>query len=264
MNILFSIIFVNYQSAEKLQRALESLRIPLRNIPHEIIVVNNDLKEREAIDSLQLQYQFKIKHLSANFGFAKANNVGAKCSLGKILLFLNPDTVWKSGSFLSFAACLEGQGEAILGVRICSLNEKDEPWSCGNLPSLAELFFRKGKRIIGNVPWKRGVFSEVGWVSGAGLALYRETYQKLGGFDEAYFLYYEDVDLSARAKKQNIRTFRFPFLEFFHNRGQSHDSLLAMKRAYFTGQKLYFSKHRTKKEQKMLNFFHWVFFRRFL
>ncbi len=258
-NPLFSIIFVNYQSAESLQQSLAALQQPLQKISHEIIVINNDVQEQEKIDLLQKKFGLIVAHLSANFGFAKANNVGAKRAKGEILLFLNPDTLWIRGTPFSLAACLRSQGEAILGLRLLGPDGTDEAWSCGELPTLGQLFWRKITLWTKNTPWKEKTFQRVGWVSGAGLALYRTTYQKLEGFDESYFLYYEDVDLAARARQFGINTFRFPFLVFSHSRGQSHASLQSMKRAYFIGQRIYFSRHRSLIEYKILSFLHGFF-----
>lgn len=251
---LFSIIFVNYQSAEKLRQALCSLKMPLKDIPHEIRIINNDVHEQTAIDELGLEYGILVEHLTANYGFARANNIGAKKATGDILLFLNPDTLWVRGSFHSLAACIKSQGKALIGLRLLSEEGKDEAWSCGAFPSLPGLFWRKIKTHLVRMPWENALFTQVDWVSGAGLALSKKVFDTLGGFDETFFLYYEDVDLSFRAEQAGVPTFRFPFLVFRHGRGQSHTSKKEMKQAYFKGQLLYFEKHRSLIEYKILTF----------
>ncbi|MEP7162209.1 MAG: glycosyltransferase family 2 protein [Candidatus Moraniibacteriota bacterium] len=248
--LLYSFIFVNYRSADLLEKALASLVGPLSGLSYEFILVNNDVSESARIEVLGKRYGAVMKLLPANYGFGKAANLGAAEAKGEVLFFLNPDAEFQKGNLLSLWGALEFFPKGIFGMLLKTASGRDEPWSSGDLPTLWRLFSGKFFR---SKPMGTRVM-RAGWVSGAALALRKEVFLSLGGFDESFFLYYEDVDLCARAEKNSFPVFSYPFLVFRHAGGESHVSHKSMKRAYFESQKKYFSKHGTQTEKTILSF----------
>lgn len=249
---LFSFVVVNFKSVDKVDRLLASLTSPLTRSPHEIILVNNDLGERTALEKVGAQYGARIEHLQANYGFSRASNVGARLAHGEILFFLNPDMEYRQGSFGSLKALLDQLPDSIVGARLMTTEGAMEPWSFGRQPTLARLLLGK---IIGWDGQTRGRARRVllvDWVSGAALALRRETFEAYGGFDERFFLYFEDVDLCRRAQARGATVLSTPFLVFAHERGASHASRSAMKDRYFASQQIYFEKHGSPLERLLV------------
>jgi len=96
----------------------------------------------------------------------------------------------------------------------------------------------------------------VGWVSGGALFCARATFDRVGGFDEQYFLYYEDVDFCHRARKLEIPVLIDPHFSVIHYRGKSQESTTTQKQAYYASQKYYFQKMRPWYESILLRLSH--------
>jgi GT2 family glycosyltransferase len=102
-------------------------------------------------------------------------------------------------------------------------------------------------------PWRAQSIERVDWVSGAALAISREFFDAIGRFDEAFFLYFEDVDLARRAFDAGGWVGVYPSIEFRHVGGQSHRTFREKKQAYYTGQRRYFRKWRPAYELVLLS-----------
>ncbi len=213
--------------------------------------MNNDQGEKEPVEKLGEKYGARLWQNEKNTGFSEASNRGARMATGDILLFLNPDTEFLEGNFQKFLHVFEKESKSLVGLSLKTESGKTEAWSYGKAPTLLSLFTRK---ISG---WKEfsSETKRVDWVSGAALALRKETFEALGGFDEGFFLYYEDVDLCQRAQKKGFPVLSSSLLSFLHHRGQSHSSPSLMKEEYFRGQRLYFEKHRSIFERIALPIF---------
>lgn len=100
--------------------------------------------------------------------------------------------------------------------------------------------FQRSKKI-----WESKEKIPCDWVSGAALFIRRELFQKLGGFDENFFMYYEDIDLCRRAKKIGSEVIHFPVVEIRHFGGKSFlkNSDGLQKKYFYNSQDYYFKKH---------------------
>jgi GT2 family glycosyltransferase len=238
--ITVSIIIVNYNSFDLLQNCLTSLINHSQDFNYEIIVVDNNSSEAE-VETITSQFNniILIKN-KVNEGFAKANNKAVNVARGKYLLLLNNDTVFVENSLKK----LLEHSEIINSKFIvsCKLINEDGSFqnSAYNFPSIIRLigstffidqlfpsmhFFSKHDTSIR----KASIPVEVDAVMGALLFIPKRTYELLGGLDERYFFYYEDVDICYRLNKIGGKTIYLPQTSVFHLGGAS-----AGKNLWFT------------------------------
>ncbi len=249
---LFSIVIVNYKSAARLARLLASL--PARNGEYSVIVANNDPSESRVLGQLSSAFPFTLIETGANRGFAAGANVGALAATGDIIGFINPDMLWDGVSFEAIRSAFESDGETgIIGLGLTDPNGRPEDWSFGHDPSLTELIKNNILRNRQtNQPEKKSLLTD--WVSGGALFIRKDLFQKLGGFDEDFFLYFEDADLCRRARLLGTKVRIAPHLPIIHLGGQSQESQALQKRYFYTSQSAYFRKHRPRAEYYMLRF----------
>lgn len=248
----FSFIIVNYRSAARLPGAIASIRQVFTPGEIEIIVVNNDAREISDTNALAAT-DVSIIQAAENAGFARASNFGARTAQGEILVFLNPDATLSSGNWQALMAVFTAQPQALIGLRLMTPTGVSEAWCAGKRPTLGRLLLNQLPSLTQRV-WESNQLRRVDWVSGAALTLRRETFETLGGFDESFFLYFEDVDLCVRAGAKGYPVFRYPFISVEHVGGGSHISSGTLKEAYYEGQRSYFAKHASWLEQWLLRF----------
>lgn len=250
----FSIIFVNHRSADVLKRAilsLDSCDVPSTAL--EMIVVNNDPDEENRVRKLSQEFGFRTLFLTENRGFAHAANAAAAVATGKIVGFINPDTEFVSGSLLMASRFFQANPEVgIVGARLITEEGKPEAWSAGPPLSLLRLFRNNIGLPSGRRQWRSRCTRAVGWVSGGALFIRRELFRSLGGFDDEYFLYFEDMDLCLRARAIGSKTVVFPSIVFRHDGGTSFRSVTEKKKAYYDSQDRYFGIHRPSVERFLL------------
>ncbi len=259
-----SFIYVNYRSAVFLERSLASVRSSVDGqVSTEYIIINNDRTERERINQLTMQYpDLHIVHQEHNIGFGQANNIGGRLATGEVLFFINPDTVWQQGNPRGLLAAFRFRPQALFGMALTDASGVREIWSAGAFPTLARILWANVFPKLLNRPWQAQWVTQTDWVSGAALAIRRDFFQTLQGFDTDYFLYFEDVDLAHRAIVQGGWVGVYPFIQLQHMGGRSHENLAMKKNAYYMSQRRYFEKWRPKLEEKILIFGQTV--RRFL
>jgi GT2 family glycosyltransferase len=188
----------------------------------DVIVIDNDSPPDPAIARLKRTQGVSLKQFDRNTGFARAANEGCRLAGGEWILLLNPDTAVAEGFLDQLEALcrLLDQEEPRAGVVGLSLRHgdgSDQP-SCGPPPTLsgtlAGLFLprrlRKCRRVrsADRVP--------VPWVTGCGMLVRRACWADLGGFDESFFLYYEDTDFCRRAWDAGWSVWYEPGLRLTH------------------------------------------------
>jgi GT2 family glycosyltransferase len=227
-----SVIVVNYFSEEKLARCLRSLDSPAERV--EVIVADNGSRP-DSRTVLRLSHPAVVWHdMGRNAGFGAASNAGAALACAGKLLFLNPDTAAGMESLAALRRALDTPelGETILG---CAIRDPDGEvqLSCRKFPDWRT--FVSGRyslltRLFPSNSWSTDYLMrnfdhqevrDVDWVSGAAMAMRKTTFERLGGFDEAYFMYFEDVDLCRRAAQAGLRVCYFPEAQVEHLIGAS-------------------------------------------
>ena len=243
-----SLIFVNYRSAKYLGDALKSLFLYEKNTSLEVIIINNDPSETELLKTLTAEYAntFLIES-QENLGFGRAVNKAAKVARGEFLGLLNPDTLWTQRQLSEILVELKKE-ECIIGLSLLDVSGQQERYNFGRKVSLIQLF-------LNHLPRRKSDFQEkkcVDWVSGGALFLSKKLFWQLDGFDETYFLYYEDVDLCERARRQSIKIYVYRNFSLIHYRGKSQESIKKQKQAYYQSQAYYFRKMRPVYERWIL------------
>jgi len=202
-----SVIIVNYNGQAHLERCLPAL-VKADLLEYEIIVVDNASTDGSA-DYVEQDFpQVRAIRTGANLGFGQGNNVGVRWARGKYLAFLNPDTTVEPGWLESLIAALEANPQAGLATsKILLLADPEHINTCGNDVHYTGLTLCRGMEMDASAFPDQ---SEVGAVSGAAFAIRKEVFEELGGFDEAFFLYMEDTDLSWRARLAGYRCIYVP------------------------------------------------------
>jgi GT2 family glycosyltransferase len=202
-----SVIIVNYNGREYLEECLRSL-LDEDCRHYEVILVDNASTDGSAEYVERIFPEVSVIRNETNQGFGQGSNLGVRRARGTYLAFLNPDTVVEPGWLEVLIAALEADTLAGLATsKILLLADPERINTCGNEIHCTGLTLCRGMGM------GRNAFAdliEVSAVSGAAFAIRREIFESLGGFDEAFFLYMEDTDLSWRARLAGYRCVYVP------------------------------------------------------
>ena len=209
-----SVIIVNYNGREYLEECLRSLLNKDRR-DYEVILVDNASTDGSAEYVEQVFPEVLVIRNEANQGFAQGNNVGARWAKGEYLAFLNPDTVVEPGWLEALIAALDTDPQAGLATsKILLLADPRRINTCGNDVHYTGLTLCRGMGMDYSTLTKP---IEVNAVSGAAFVIRKDVFGALGGFDEAFFLYMEDTDLSWRARLAGYRCIYVPSSVVYHD-----------------------------------------------
>lgn len=255
-----SLVFVNYRSAQYLAAALRSLFSFERDPDFfEVIVVNNDPAEQRALEELRRALPFVLIENSGNLGFGNGGNLGARQARGSILGFINPDVLWTGAHLRGIAEAFdEERSIGILGMALLDEDKRPEAWSAGQEPSLMSILRNNiipSRRTL----WQKDGLSFPDWVSGGALFIRAALFSEIGGFDERFFLYFEDVDLCTEARKRGFRVARHAAFPLVHLGGRSNLSSGLQKKYFYESQKKYFEKRRPAWESRVLELLRFLF-----
>lgn len=224
-----SIIVVSYGTRDMTLRCLESLEPNARRLSCEVIVADNGSTDGSASAVAARFPSFRVMALGENLGFAAACNIASREAHGEYILLLNPDTIVRGDaieSLLAFARRTPGAG--IWGGRTVFEDGSLNGGSCWRRPTLwnqlcAGLalntrfpnspFFNS----LGYGGWQRDSERDVDVVSGCFLLIRKELWDRLGGFDAAFFMYGEDTDLCLRARALDFRPRVTPSATIVHS-----------------------------------------------
>lgn len=228
-----SVAIVSYNAREELEACLSSVVAETEDGTPEIIVADNASADGSVA---MVQDRFPgvdVLESNENLGFARASNLCWRRAHKPLVLFLNSDTVVPQGALARMVAIMNDRGDVgALGPRLKNADGSIQ-MSFGNMLSFsAELRqkllnagYRNGRGPLrGYVEKLHARERTVDWVSGACLLTRRELLERVGGFDEEFFLYSEDVDLCARLRAQGARILFTPAIEIIHHRGRSVDT----------------------------------------
>ncbi|MEP9411064.1 MAG: glycosyltransferase family 2 protein [Candidatus Brocadia sp.] len=249
-----SIILVNYNSAVLLRQCLRSIYEQTKEIPFEVIVVDNASSDnsRQIVRS-----EFPAVQLiesSENLGFSRGNNLGASRAKGVYLLFLNTDTILLENSIKLLADFLDEHPEVgAVGPRIF-FEDRYFQLSAGQLPSLTiefidklvHSFARRYRKVVCPVleRWNNTT-KAVGWLTGACLMVRQKAFVQVNGFDEKIFMYFEDKDFCKRLNSTGWQIIYYPQASVIHLLAGSSCNVDKQKinKLYRTSQLYYYRKH---------------------
>jgi GT2 family glycosyltransferase len=238
-----SLIIVSFNACTDLERCLGSLRGAPPAATHEIIVVDNGSTDGSA-DAARRWPDVRVIEAGANLGFARANNLGIRGSIGANILLLNSDTVVPPRAIDGLLAELVRHPDvAVVGPRLVDGAGHAELSFGRMIGPLNEL---RQKRLAqsGTVDALTRRRQDPDWVSGACLLVRRIDAEAVGGLDERYFMYTEDVDFCAAIRARGRRILFTPDVEIVHLRGRSAASApTATREHYRRSQIAFYEKH---------------------
>lgn len=251
-----SIIIVNWNTKDYLQKCLNSVYENTRDITFEIIIVDNASND-SSVEMVKYNFSGVILiENEKNFGFAAANNQALKRSRGKFVLILNPDTEVLPRSLNVMVDFLKRNSKAgAAGPKILNPDNSIQLTCARNFPTLSTEFFwlttlirRFPKnKIIGNYLmsyWDHNDRRQVDCLSGACIMVRRDVLEKSSFFDEDYFMYGEDIDLCYCIKKAGWQIWYLPDAKIIHYGGASSKKISESAAIYDRRAiQLFFKKH---------------------
>jgi GT2 family glycosyltransferase len=240
---MISLIIVSYNTRQLLEDCLRSIA---RHAPDaEVIVVDNGSRDGSP-DMVREQFPtVQILAMSANLGFAAANNEGLRVAKGDVLVLLNSDTVIEGNSLQRCADWFRDHPK-VGALHPKLIGADDKPQEClYHFPTL----FGTAREALRIHSEDKGP-PEFGWLAGTALFLRREALESIGGrLDDGFWMYWEDADLSARLMKKGWELAVHPDACIRHYGGASGGGADATRRAdlqawYVYGKHRWFAKHR--------------------
>ena len=247
-----SVVIVSYNARYYLEQCLYSVEAALQDTEGEIIVVDNDSPEKP-IDFIRDKFpNVQFIESKENLGFAKANNLGVEKARGEFVLILNPDTLIPENLFDVLIPFGEKQAEmGALGVRLIDANGNFHPESKRNIPTLQNTFGKLFGTLIDKKKSKGYYKTNVGEFEiapaevlvGAFMFLRKPVYEKVGGFDDRYFMYGEDIDLSYTLELDHFKNFYFGDITVLHYKGESTRKDKKYLKIFFGAMQIFIQKY---------------------
>lgn len=228
-----SVVLVHYKSRDALSRCLESLGPALAGLDAEVVVVDNDSRDGAAAALRASHPGVRLIENADNLGYARAVNQGIRATTGAAVLVMNPDCEVRPDAVSLMLDQLRREPRtAIVGPRILNPDGTVE-YSARAFPGPATVLFNRYSlltRLFPGNPWSRRYLMSdwdhasvraVDWLSGACLLVRRAAIEQVGGMDEAFFMFNEDVDWCRRMKLAGWSNVYLPAAEVVHEIGAS-------------------------------------------
>lgn len=230
---IYYVVIVNWNAGPQLKECIESIIIYNKGQVSRIIVVDNGSTDGSA-DAVEGLPDVEVIRTGENLGFGAACNIGAKVCQSPYILFLNPDTRLKANSIsvpLAFMEKPENEKVGICGIQLVD-DQGRVSRTCARYPTLGRLVSSAlgvdklpGLKStgMGMKEWDHKQSREVDQVMGAFFFCRRETFEACGGFDERFFVYFEEVDVARRSKLAGWKIWYLTQAQAFHaGGGTSH------------------------------------------
>ena len=237
---MISIITVNYKTKKYLPALLESVQEYVTGDFEHIIVDNNS---GDDLNDLEAKYPFvKVIYHDKNSGFGSGVNRGASVAQGEYLYFLNPDTQLLSDTPSIQKAVLESNPKAgVVGGCMTKSGGVIQAYQYGGEPTLLDVFLMNKKKEQSKKTHDQ--IQKVEWISGGAMMIQSKLFQEIGGFDERFFMYFEDIDLCKQVRKRGKEIYWTPEAKLYHVEGGAEKVFKKTKKRYYQSQRKYFSKH---------------------
>jgi GT2 family glycosyltransferase len=248
-----SVIILNYNVRYFLELCILSVQKSIENIDAEIILVDNNSPDDSCEMIKQRFPNLKLIENKENSGFPKGNNIGVAAAKGEYICILNPDTVVAEDTFekiLAFAGTQKDIG--IIGCKLIDGTGNFLLESKRGIPTPFAAF----AKITGLYKLPSGIFGKyyashlsenqtgkVDILVGAFMLMKRDLYIEVGGFDEDYFMYGEDIDLSYRILKKGKFNYYFHETSVIHYKGESTVKDEKYRKRFRDGMDIFYKKH---------------------
>lgn len=232
-DICLSIIIINYNNYVLTKKCIESVLDTVKSINYEIIVVDND-SPNDSYEQLSKSYEnasnIKVIKNNKNIGFGGANNLGVNISKGEYVLLLNPDIIVIYNAVEKMLDKIKNDKEVGLVSGKLLNDDNTVQYSCRRiLPAgkflmvrtpLSKLIPSKVRKSINDnylmKDFNHNYTRDVEWVMGACMMMRKKEFIELGGFSKEYFMYFEDVDLCYKVRKNNKKVIYLYDAEMIH------------------------------------------------
>lgn len=221
-----SIIIVTWNTADITCQAIKSIYKHLKNISFQVIVVDNNSSDNTITQIKKITQKHSnlilIKN-KQNFGFSKANNIGVNKANGQYLFFLNSDTLLSDNSVLKAIDFLDKNQSSIGIIAPQLLNADKSPQNSVFPPqtiinAIRQFALNQPNKFTKYTPKKSG---PVNAVSGAALIISSLDFNKIGGWNEHFFFYFEDLDLCRKIHQYGKKVYYYKQSQIIHLHGQS-------------------------------------------
>ncbi|HBR55725.1 MAG TPA: glycosyltransferase family 2 protein [Flavobacteriaceae bacterium] len=241
-----SVVILNYNVQYFLEQCILSVQRAIGNLDAEIIVVDNASSDDSCAMVTRKFPQITLIQNKENVGFSKANNQAVAIAKGKYVCILNPDTAVAEDTFLK---CLQKAEKltnlGAMGIHLLDGTGHFLPESKRNLPtpfvSLKKVLGFTKKYYANHISDKEE--GEVQVLVGAFMLLERSIYKDVGGFDEDYFMYGEDIDLSYKIEKAGYKNYYLGTTETLHYKGESTQKDAAYLQRFYGAMQIFYRKH---------------------
>lgn len=263
-----SVVIVNYNVEYFLEQCLHSVMRAAETISCEVFVVDNNSVDGSVAMVTQKFPIVKLIANQQNVGFSRANNQAIRLATGRYVLLLNPDTLVEEDTFSKVVAFMDAHPDAGgLGVKMIDGKGQFLPESKRGLPTPAVAFYKifglaalfPKSRTFGR--YHLGFLDndethEVEILSGAFMLMRKETLEKVGLLDEAFFMYGEDIDLSYRIVQGGYKNYYFPETRIIHYKGEStKKSSVNYVFVFYRAMVIFAEKHFSARNAKAFSFF---------
>lgn len=236
---MISILIVNYKTKNYILKLIPSILDKIPNKKEIIIVDNNSGDDLE--DIKEFDKSIKIIYSKKNNGFGSGINLGAKLTQGEWLFVINPDTLILDNPLPKLSSL--DSNIAMLGLNLVNSNNQIQAYQFGEFPTPFSLIFNKSK-----LNWDTNPDNELfpDWIGGGAFLIRKEIFDKVGGYDDRYFMYYEDIDLCYRLKQNNFKIIWAKNLKIWHHEGGAEPLKFRTKQRYYKSQRQYIAKFHSK------------------
>lgn len=244
-----SVVILNYNVSFFLHQCILSVQRAVKGLEAEIIVVDNNSGDGSAAMMKQFFPDLLFIQNNENVGFSKANNQAVAQAKGEYVCILNPDTAVSEDTFVqcfSYLETLENPGA--LGTYLMDGTGHFLPESKRNLPTPKASLFK-----LLRIPIKKYSYyavdiapKQAGPVSilvGAFMLLKKDIYTQIGGFDESYFMYGEDIDFSYKIEKLGLKNYYFGATTVMHYKGESTQKDGVYLDRFYGAMQIFYKKH---------------------
>lgn len=249
-----AVVIVNYNAGEYLERCLASLQTHRGDLELDVLVIDNASHDGSHLAAAAAHPWVRLIENPTNVFLSPAWNQGARETAAPYLLFLNPDTEWWAGTLADYVrAAREHPSAGIVGPMVRNLDGTVYP-SGRAFPSVADAV---GHAFLGTIRpnnpftrryhmdgWDRTTEREVDWVSGSCMLVPRKAFEDVGGFDESFLLYGEELDIAMRLRRSGWAVLFTPDVEILHaigvSTGRSREMLVRHSMSIYR----YYRKHR--------------------
>ncbi|MGU3373549.1 glycosyltransferase family 2 protein [Chryseobacterium sp. M5A1_1a] len=229
MNMRLSIIIVNYNVTQLLRHCLLSIQKYVEKVEYEVVVIDNASTDTSWGDLIPEFPEVRFISSKNNGGFSKANNQAIQEAKGEYLLLLNPDTELEGFYVKELLDFSDAKPEfGCLGVRMHDADGSFLPESKRSVPDMFNSFeklFTNLKKNNSKSYYRNDLeeeaTAEVEVITGAFLLVKKDVYKNIGGLDEAYFMYGEDIDLCYTLLKKGYKNYYYGKVSILHHKGES-------------------------------------------